>query len=85
MISRKMLGLLITLFGMISVVSGTILYLVEPLEISKNTFCDSFCLEKPPIYCYRTIHGFLFDMGWLLTIAGSSLIFLYRKQKLVNS
>ena len=81
MIDRKMLGLMVAVLGIGLVVSGTIMFLVEPPGLSNDVFCG-FCLTKRPIYCLKTFHGILFDAGWLLTIVGSIIMFSYRKEKL---
>lgn len=81
MINRKMLGLIMIVFGFVFVVSGTILFLVEPPSPSQDAFCG-FCMIKYPIYCYKTLHGALFDTGWLLVIMGSFTMLTYRKEAL---
>ena len=81
MISHKMLGLIIAVIGFAFVVTGTIMFLMEPLQPVQNTFCG-FCMTKHPIYCYKTLHGLLFDLGWLLVMIGSVVMLFYRKEKL---
>jgi uncharacterized membrane protein len=79
MIRPEMLGKAILLLGILLVGSGTVIYLFEPPEGSQNSFCDgSYCIVKSPIYCYKTLHGILFDTGWLLVLAGS-IILLFRR------
>jgi hypothetical protein len=76
-----MLGMILAVIGVVFVVSGTILFLVEKPEPSQDAFCG-FCLTKYPVYCYKTLHGVLFDMGWLLAIIGSFTMLIYRKEAL---
>jgi hypothetical protein len=81
MIGRKMLGLIMVIIGVVLVVSGTIMFLMEPPEPSQDAFCG-LCMIKYPIYCYKTLHGALFDTGWLLIIIGGVTILVYRKEAL---
>jgi hypothetical protein len=76
-----MLGLVIIVFGVVFVVCGTILFLIEPPSPSQDAFCG-FCLVKYPLYCYKTLHGTLFDTGWLLIIIGSFTMLIHRKEAL---
>jgi hypothetical protein len=72
-------GLAMVLVGILLVGSGTVIYLFEPPKGSQNSFCDgSYCIVKSPIYCYKTLHGILFDTGWLLILAGSIILLSYR-------
>jgi uncharacterized membrane protein len=79
MISPKKPGLAIVLVGILLVASGTVIYLFEPPKGSQNSFCDgSYCIVKSPIYCYKTLHGILFDTGCLLILAGSIILLFFR-------
>jgi hypothetical protein len=79
MISPEKPGLAMVLVGILLVGSGTVIYLFEPPGGSQNSFCDgSYCIVKSPIYCYKTLHGILFDTGWLLMLAGSIILLFCR-------
>jgi hypothetical protein len=79
MISPEKLGLAIVLVGILLVAGGTVMYLFEPPRGSQNSFCDgSYCIVKSPLYCYKTLHGILFDTGWLLILAGSIILLFCR-------
>jgi hypothetical protein len=79
MISPKKLGLAMVLVGILLVAGGTVMYLFEPPISSQNSFSDgSYCIVKSPIYCYKTLHGILFDTGCLLILAGSIILLFCR-------
>jgi hypothetical protein len=80
MIRLEMLGRAILLLGILLMGSGTVMYLFEPPRGSQNSLCDGrlLCIVKSPIYCYKTLHGILFDTGWLLILAGSIILLFCR-------
>jgi hypothetical protein len=78
MIRLEMLGRVILLVGVLLMGSGTGIYLFEPLQAIPNTYC----LGKGPIYCYKTLHGILFDTGCLLILAGIIILLLSSIMKL---
>jgi hypothetical protein len=83
MISRKMLGLIIVIIGLVLVVSGLIMFLLEPTIFYGIPGC--FCIGvvgPPPLYCYKTLHGLLFDSGLILTALGMVLMIVFRKEKI---
>jgi hypothetical protein len=83
MIRLEMLGSAILLLGILLVAIGTAIYNFEPPRVSQNSYCDgSYCIEKIPIYCYKTLHGMLFDTGWLLILAGSIILLFGRIRRL---
>ena len=73
-----MLGRVILLLGVLFLASGTIIYLFEPPQDVPNTYC----IGKSPIYCYKTLHGILFDTGCLLILAGIIILLLCSIMKL---
>jgi uncharacterized membrane protein len=85
MISLKMLGLILTIIGIGLVVTGTILFFIEPSEPQiANTFCFCNPNHSRPIYCYQSLHGIVFDLGWSVTIVGTVTMFFCRKEKLLQ-
>jgi hypothetical protein len=78
MIRLEMLGRVILLVGVLFLGSGTVIYLFEPLQPIPNTYC----IGKSPIYCYKTLHGILFDTGCLLILAGVIILLLNNIMKL---
>jgi len=82
MIRFEMLGRAILLLGILLVASGTVMYIFEPPRPSQNSYCgESYCMVKSPIYCYKILHGILFDTGWLLILAGSVILLFCRIRK----
>jgi len=80
-INRKLLGLILTITGVVLVISGTILFIITPQQrLPIPVFCCIYKLH--PIYCVRYLHGVLFDLGWLLVLAGIAIMLFYRKRKL---
>jgi hypothetical protein len=71
-------GLAMVLVGILLVVSGTVMYLFEPPQAIPNTLC----IGKSPIYCYKTLHGILFDTGCLLILGGIIILLLNNIMKL---
>jgi hypothetical protein len=78
MIRLEMLGRITLLLGVLFLGSGTVIYLFEPPQAIPNTYC----IGKSPIYCYKTLHGILFDTGCLLILAGIILLLLSSIMKL---
>jgi hypothetical protein len=78
MIRLEMLGRVILLLGVLFLGSGTVIYLFEPPQAFPNTYC----IGKSPIYCYKTLHGILFDTGCLLILAGIIILLLCSIMKL---
>ena len=74
MIRLEMLGRVILLLGVLFLGSGTVIYLFESPQDVPNTYC----IGKSPIYCYKTLHGILFDTGCLLILAGSIILLFCR-------
>lgn len=86
MISRKMLGLIMAIIGFVFVVSGEVMFFLEPRTFVGIPGC--FCVEEvgpPPIYCYKTLHGLMFDSGLVLVALGIVLMIVFRKEKLLYS
>ena len=82
MISPQKPGLAMILVGIILVAGGTVMYLLERPRGSQNSFCDgSYCIVKSPIYCYKTLHGILFDSGCPIILAGSIILLFSRRRK----
>jgi hypothetical protein len=83
MTNGKVLGLIIVIIGFVLVVSGLILFLLEPRTEYGIPGC--LCIGEvgpPPIYCYKTFHGLLFDSGLVLMALGVVLMIVFRKEKL---
>jgi hypothetical protein len=81
-ISHKTLRSIIVIIGLILVVSGSIMFLLEPRIEYGIPGC--FCIGTagpPPIYCSKTIHGLLFDSGLALLALSIILMIVFRKQK----
>jgi hypothetical protein len=78
MIRLEMLGRVILLLGVLFLGSGIVIYLFEPPQVIPNTYC----IGKSPIYCYKTLHGILFDTGCLLILAGIIILLLCSIMKL---
>jgi hypothetical protein len=78
MIRLEMLGRVMLLLGVLFLGGGTVIYLFEPPQAISNTFC----IGKSPIYCYKTLHGILFDTGSLLILAGIIILILCSIMKL---
>jgi predicted membrane channel-forming protein YqfA (hemolysin III family) len=72
MIRLEMLGRVILLLGVLFLGSGAVIYLFESPQDVPNTYC----IGKSPIYCYKTLHGILFDTGCLLILAGIIILLL---------
>jgi hypothetical protein len=78
MIRLEMIGRVILLLGVLFLGSGTVIYLFE----SPQTIPNTYCLGKSPIYCYKTLHGILFDTGCLLILSGIIMLLLSSIMKL---
>jgi hypothetical protein len=78
MIRLEMLGRIVLLLGVLFLGSGTVIYLFEPPQAIPNTYC----MGKSPIYCYKTLHGILFDTGCILILAGIIILLLSSIMKL---
>ena len=78
MIRLEMLGRVILLLGVLFLGIGAVIYLFEPPQAIPNTYC----IGKSPIYCYKTLHGILFDTGCLLILAGIIILILCSIMKL---
>lgn len=82
--NRKLLGLILLAIGVAFVVSGTILFLTQPLpRLDVPVFCCVYLSH--PIYCLSYLQGILFDIGWLLVIIGSAMMLFYRKMKTIST
>ncbi len=82
--NRKLLGLILAIVGVAFVVSGTILFLIQPPQrLDIPAYC-CFYLSHP-IYCLSCLHGILFDIGWLLVIIGSIMMLFYRKTRIIST
>ncbi len=82
--NRKLLGLVLAAVGVAFVVSGTILFLIQPPQrLDIPAYC-CFYLSHP-IYCLSYLHGILFDTGWLLVIIGSIMMLFYRKTRIIST
>jgi len=82
--NRKMLGFIIIIIGFVLVVSGLTMFgLLEPRTQYGIPGC--LCIGEigpPPLYCYKTFHGLLFDSGPILIALGIVLMIVFRKEKL---
>jgi hypothetical protein len=80
-INRRLAGLILAVIGFILMISGTILFIIQPQQ---RVFAPMFCCAyiSHPIYCLKALHGIFFDVGWLLIIMGSIMLLFYRKRNL---
>jgi len=80
-INRRLVGLILAIIGFVLMISGTILFAIQPYQqVHAPVYCCVYIGH--PIYCLRALHGVFFDVGWLLIIVASIMLLFYRKRKL---